>query len=324
MSKIELIDLKPKPADFRSDTIAGLSKSRKALQPIYFYDTIGSQLFDKICHLDEYYPTRTEMAILDDAADRLDELIQSPCTIIEFGSGSSIKIKKLLSSSKKIQRYIPIDISKDHLLHSVNKLADEFPALDISAVCADYTDRSSLDKIKLHEENSKIVFFPGSTIGNLEYQQALELLKDIKHLIANQGKLVLGIDLDKDPNILINAYNDREGVTAAFNLNLLTRINRELGADFQVEQFKHRAIYNENKSRIEMHLVSCVAQSVTIADHRFDFTAGETIHTESSHKYQPETFASMAKDAGLQIETYFTDAKGFFCVMVLTAAPHQD
>lgn len=317
MDNIELIDLKPQPADFRCDTIQGLSKEQKALQPIYFYDAQGSQLFDQICELEEYYPTRTEIKILNEAASQLDELIDGPCTIIELGSGSSEKIKKLLDTSNKIKRYIPIDISKDHLLNSVRKLANEFPALDIVAVCADYTDRESLEQLRLDQDTSKVVFFPGSTIGNLEEKDALELLRSIKPLIGSEGKIVLGIDLDKDPNVLKNAYDDRKGVTAAFNLNLLKRINRELGANFKVDQFKHRSVYNEKKSRVEMHLESCVDQTVLIEDQKFDFKAGETIHTESSHKYNLESFASFVKEAGLQVETYFVDPKSYFSVIVL-------
>jgi dimethylhistidine N-methyltransferase len=317
MTEFNLVDLKPKVAEFRADVIAGLSSHPKHLLPKYFYDERGSQLFDQICQVEEYYPTRTEMKILDEHADEIDEILEYPSSIIEYGSGSSSKIKKLLMRSSKIRRYVPIDISRTHLHHSVLRLRKDFPKLDIMAVCADYTDPSALSQIKLKEENNKYIFFPGSTIGNLEPKEALELLQNTASLIGSQGKMILGIDLIKDEERLVAAYNDSKGVTAEFNLNILHRINRELDCDFRPDNFEHVAIFNREKSRMEMHLRSKIRQDVHLDGAVYSFEKGETIHTESSHKYDLDAFKGFAAEAGMQVEHAFTDANSDFAVLVL-------
>jgi len=316
MTDFQLVDLKPKPADFRSDVIAGLSAAPKTLPPKYFYDAYGSKLFDDICQLDEYYLTRTEVSILNDNAHSLDELLIYPSSIIEYGSGSSTKIKKLLHS-KKIRRYVPIDISKDYLHESAKALSRDFPQLEILAVCADYTDPVALAEIKLKEENNKYIFFPGSTIGNLEPSEALELLKNTKNLIGSRGKIILGIDLLKSEARLNAAYNDAKGVTAAFNLNILNRINHELEGNFQIEKFEHLAVFNHERSRMEMHLRSREKQTVRIGDHSFSFQQAETIHTESSHKYDLDLFEQFVTEAGLKMQMCFKDQNSDFAVVVL-------
>lgn len=318
MTEFHLIDLKPKVAEFRADVVAGLSSHPKRLLPKYFYDEKGSQLFDEICQVDEYYPTRTEMKILDDHANEIDEILEYPSSIIEYGSGSSSKIKKLLLGSSKIRRYVPIDISKKHLHQSVLHLRKDFPNLDIMAVCADYTDPSALSQIKLKEENNKYIFFPGSTIGNLEPNEALELLRHTGSLIGSKGKMILGIDLIKDEERLVAAYNDSKGVTAAFNLNILHRMNRELGSDFQPDNFEHMAIFNREKSRMEMHLRSKIKQNVHLDGAVYSFEEGETIHTESSHKYDLDAFRIFAQEAGMQMQHIFTDPRSDFAVLVLS------
>jgi dimethylhistidine N-methyltransferase len=317
MTEFHLVDLKPKVAEFRADVIAGLSSRPKRLLPKYFYDERGSQLFDQICQVEEYYPTRTEMKILDDHADEIDEILEYPSSIIEYGSGSSSKIKKLLLRSSKIRRYVPIDISKNHLHRSALHLRQDFPKLDIMAVCADYTDPAALSQIKLKEENNKYIFFPGSTIGNLEPNEAMELLRNTGSLIGSKGKMILGIDLIKDEERLVAAYNDSQGVTAAFNLNILHRINRELACDFQPGNFEHVALFNREKSRMEMHLRSKVKQDVRIDEAVYSFEKGETIHTESSHKYDLDTFKIFVQEAGMQVQHSFTDANLDFAVLVL-------
>lgn len=320
MTEFNLVDLKPKDAEFRSDVMAGLSSQPKRLLPKYFYDEKGSQLFDEICRVDEYYPTRTEMAILDHHAQDIDEILEYPSSIIEYGSGSSSKIKKLLLGSEKIRRYVPIDISKKHLHQSVLHLHQDFPNLDIMAVCADYTDPGALSQIKLKEESNKYIFFPGSTIGNLEPHEALELLRNTGSLIGRKGKMILGIDLIKDEKRLLAAYNDSQGLTAAFNLNILDRMNRELGTDFQPDRFEHLAIFNQEKSRMEMHLRAKESQDVHLDGTVFHFEKGETIHTESSHKYGLDDFKIFALEAGMQVQHVFTDERSDFAVLILDGA----
>lgn len=301
--------------DFLTDVLDGLSSTPKTLPCKYFYDQRGSQLFDRICELPEYYPTRTEAYILQQYAPAISAAIGEGATLIEFGSGSSTKTVPLLKAAQDLAAYVPLDISRDHLLETAADLRDRLPGLCIKPVVADFTA-----EIQLPEEISEVrraVFFPGSTIGNFPPEEAIELLRRIADLVGTDGGLVIGIDLEKDLNVLEPAYYDSQNVTAAFNLNLLHRINRELDANIRVEDFAHIAFYNRELSRIEMHLRSLKQQTIQIENHEFDFDKDETIHTESSHKYTIERFAQMAAKAGFQVQQVWTDTREWFAVLHL-------
>ncbi|MFW7377754.1 MAG: L-histidine N(alpha)-methyltransferase [Oligoflexus sp.] len=319
MNSVNFIDLKPDADHFLEDVWNGLSKQPKQLFPKYFYDQKGSQLFDQICHLDEYYPTRTEMAILEQYSEDIDQELDVKTMLIEFGSGSSIKIRKLLDQSSKIYAYLPIDISKDHLQQAAEKINQFYPKLQVTAICADYTKMRDFPDFPEEKGLTRAVFFPGSTIGNLSKSEAITLLQNTRNWIGNGGILIIGFDLIKDKQVLINAYDDSKGVTAAFNFNLLERINRELNGNFQIKQFRHEARFNEAESRIEMHLVSMVDQTVEVGDRQFFFEKGESIHTESSRKFLVPEFDNMAKQAGFRMLRTFTDGQERFAVCMLKA-----
>ena len=317
MTQVTITDLKPKLGDFKADVLEGLKASPKKLSPMYFYDQTGSQIFDEICQLPEYYPTRTETAILKEQADILDETLGNPCVLIEYGSGSSIKIEQLLKNSKKIATYVPIDISFEHLKESVHQLAESFPNLPIEAYCANYNDPEAIEQITLNEAHQKTIFFPGSTLGNLETEEAIGLLSNAKKLIGSTGKIILGTDLLKDPDRLIAAYDDASGVTARFNLNLLERINREVDHAFDLNNFKHEARFNSDKKRMEMHLVARRAHEIEILGTNIKFAEGESIHTECSHKYNREILEEICTKVGMSIEQFLTDKDEDFAVTVL-------
>ena len=318
MTNFSITNLHPKLADFKSDVIEGLSQEQKRLLPIYFYDEEGSRLFDQICELDEYYPTRTEMKILTQNASAINDLISEPATIIEYGSGSSTKISSLLANSQKIKSYVPIDISLEHLKKSSLDLAENYRRLDVRAFCADYTDQDSLQNIANDDDgNSKIIFFPGSTIGILAVNDAIALLKNSRILTKGLGQFLLGIDLIKDQERLVAAYDDAQGVTAAFNKNILVRINRELGANFDLDGFSHEAIFNSELNRMEMHLRSLKDQKVELLGQEFTFTNGESIHTESCHKYSLDTFEQFVNKAQMTCQNIFTDENQDFAVVML-------
>lgn len=309
----ELIDLHPPHADFREDVVRGLSERPRTLSAMYFYDQTGSKLFDRICELEEYYPTRTEVAILDDSVDEICDALGPRVMLVEFGSGSSHKIRLLLDHLDDPAGYVPIDISKDHLVEAATAIARDFPGLEVRPVCADFTEPVPLPELENRAER-RIVFFPGSTIGNFEPGEARHLLESVREDCGPGGGLLIGVDLRKDPEILHAAYDDREGVTAAFNLNLLERINRELGADFELEQFEHVARWDENAGRVEMHLRARSAQLVRLDEHAWKFEPGETIHTENSHKWSVDDFAALAASAGLSLEQVWTDDDELFSV----------
>ncbi|PJK28046.1 L-histidine N(alpha)-methyltransferase [Minwuia thermotolerans] len=311
------LDLEPELEDFRTAILEGLAEPRKATAAKFFYDEEGSRLFERICELQEYYPTRTECGILRDHAAELRRLLPEGATVIEFGSGSADKIRLFVQALGRPQCYVPIDISRDHLLDNAGAFAAENPAIEVVAVCADFTDPVRLDEVV--PKGPRIGFFPGSTIGNLEREEAAEFLRGARRTVGQGGFLVIGVDLKKDPAILEAAYDDAEGVTAAFNLNLLRRINRELDGDFELNAFSHRALWNDAEGRIEMHLVSERDQAVAVAGRRFDFREGETLHTENSHKYGLDEFRTMAEDAGLHARRSLTDANDLFSVHVLEA-----
>jgi len=311
---VHFYDLHPPLADFKAEVMQGLAQCPKGVPPKFFYDKKGSELFDAITHLSEYYPTRTEINILQQYGNEMVQLLGDDCLLVELGSGSSIKIRLLLDVLQPAA-YMPMDISKDHLLESAQLLAQDYPDLVIHATCADYSHDFNLPEIS--SQLSKAAFFPGSSLGNFEPSEALKVLKRVANFLGHQGALLVGMDLKKSPDVLHAAYNDEQGITAAFNMNLLARVNRELAGDFSLEQFEHRAFYNPEVGRIEMHLVSLVAQTVQVDGQHFQFKAGETIHTENSYKYTVEEFHALAKQAGFYPQQVWTDAEQLFSVHCL-------
>ncbi len=291
----------------------GLSARAKNIPCKYLYDAQGSRLFDQICELPEYYPTRTEREILARYADEIAQQIGPRVALIEYGSGSSTKSGLLLDALIRPKAYVPVDISRNHLQASAERIARRFPAIDVLSVAADFTRPFSLPEFP-REPSHIAVFFPGSTIGNFEPAAARTLLRNIANLVGVGGGLVIGFDLQKDPSVIEAAYNDPQGVTAAFNLNLLARINRELAGQFLVDQFAHRAVYEQREGRVAISLVSCVEQSVRIGQERIDFAAGERVHTEYSHKYTLPQFEAMAADAGMGMHRVWTDPQQWFAV----------
>jgi len=304
--------------EFLRDVLAGLRDEPKRLPCKYLYDQRGSELFDQICELPEYYPTRTELAIMQESAADMAEALGENPVLIEFGSGSSLKTRLLLDQIERPATYVPVDISREHLHASAGKIADDYPGIDVTPVHADFTQPIPLPD-DISSDREKAVYFPGSTIGNFEPGEAKRLLTGITRLVGPGGKLLIGFDLVKARNVLEAAYNDSQNVTAEFNLNLLRRINRELDADFRLGGFEHQAIYNEGLGRIEMHLISRANQVVTIGSHRIIFRHGESICTEYSHKYQLEAFSQMADRSGLTLQQTWTDENKYFCVALFEA-----
>lgn len=305
---------RPGTDEFRDDVLHGLAGSRKSLPSKHFYDQRGSQLFDQICELDEYYPTRTELAIMDKYGQEMGEQIGDGVMLIEFGSGSSTKTRLLLDHLIQPIAYVPVDVSCEHLHATANELAQDYPQIEILPVCADFTQEFSLPRASVSETHDA-VYFPGSTIGNFEPQAAVELLGHIATLCGSGGGLIIGIDLQKDPDVLEAAYNDADGVTAEFNLNLLRRINRELDADFDLRQFRHTAVYNAEHGRIEMYLESLRSQTVQVEGREFTFASGERICTEYSHKYTIDGFSEVARSVGLTLRKEWTDSRNYFAVL---------
>lgn len=303
---------------FRREVLDGLLRRRKRLACKFFYDEQGSRLFDRICALPEYYLTRTEMRIMRDHAADMAARIGPACELVEYGSGSSIKTRILLDALQSPGVYVPVDISREHLRRSAEALSHAYPTVEVLPVCADYTRDFELP-VPDRSTRQRFVYFPGSTIGNFEPHEAFAFLRRVARVVGSGGGLLIGVDLKKDPTILHAAYNDAAGVTAAFNLNLLARINRELGGDFNLAHFQHYAYYNPGEGRIEMHLVSTAAQSVHIGPTTIRFERGESIHTECSHKYTPEQFAELAEWAGFDVAQVWTDADDLFSVQYLIA-----
>ncbi len=303
---------------FAEDVLAGLLAERKHLPPKYFYDDTGSQLFDRITMLPEYYPTRTEIGILERHADALAKLIPPNAAVVEFGAGSSAKTRLLLRAAPQVGTYVPVDISGAYLSREAALLRKDFPNLRVLPVAADFTMPFILPAGV--DTRQRIGFFPGSTIGNFEPHEAEALLGHVAAILGPGALFIVGVDLVKDPVILNRAYNDSAGVTAAFNLNLLQRINRELGGDFDLANFRHSAFYNQEMRRIEMHLVSLVRQEVRVCGKAVEFRRGETIHTENSYKYAVERFRSHASGAGWTSVVTWTDEQNYFSVHVLQSA----
>jgi len=314
-----LQDLAPSVDEFRAAVIAGLSRPQKTLPCKFFYDGDGSRLFDQICELPEYYPTRTELLILEQQAGAIARLLGSRVRLVEFGSGAGIKIRLLLRALNQPAAYVPVDISRAQLLAAASGLAADFPSLRVAPICADYTKPFALPAIRGRLSHKTAGFFPGSTIGNFTASEATGFLALTRRLLGPASLMVVGVDVPKDEAKLHAAYNDSAGITAAFNLNLLHRINRELAGNFDTAGFVHEARWNAALSRVEMHLVSTRAQSVEIAGNVFAFAAGETIHTENSHKYSLAHFRQLAHDAGYVPIEAWTDAQGLFSVHVLRA-----
>ncbi len=306
---------RPQDSEFARDVIAGLSATPKWLWAKYFYDDRGSELFEQITGLPEYYPTRTELDILEARAAEIARFIPPGAALIEFGSGSTVKARIVLRAAA-VAAYVPVDISAGFLNSEAARLKRDLPHLRILPVAADFTKPFELPAAI--RSRARVGFFPGSTIGNFEPAQAGEFLRHAARLLGSGARFIVGIDLIKDERVLHAAYNDAAGVTAAFNLNLLRRINRELGADFELDRFRHKAFFNSAQHRIEMHLESRAAQNVVLYDRVVAFAAGETIHTESSYKYTVESFQALAATAGWSPAAVWTDPKGYFSLHALT------
>ena len=316
-------DSLPPPGDshqseFARDLVRALTSRPRSISPKYFYDQEGSRLFDRICELPEYYPTRTELGILARHAGEIASHMGPRAEIVEFGAGSLRKVRLLLDAMDRPARYLPIDISGDHLARSVAGLLSDYPTLDVQPVVADYTQRLLLPA-PLPGAGRRVGFFPGSTIGNFNPQEALHFLQ-VAAQVLRGGALLLGADLVKDPSLLHAAYNDSQGVTAAFNLNLLARANRELGTHFVLEQFAHSAFYNAPLQRIEMHLVSRRRQQVALDGERYEFDEGETLHTENSYKFTIDGLHALALRAGFRPGPVWTDPDHLFSVHWLDAS----
>lgn len=307
------------PPDFRLEALAGLTRKPKSIPPKFLYDEIGSRLFEEICALDEYYPTRVEDAILRENADEIARLAGPGPLFIEPGSGSARKIRILLERYREPVAYVPIEISESALVESVETLRRDFRKLSLLPIHADYSEYLPLPPTLPRSFGRRVVFFPGSTIGNLDPLEARLFLCRLAVVAGEGGGVLVGVDTKKDPRILQRAYDDSQGVTAEFNLNLLRRMNDELEATFDRGRFAHQAIYDEAKGRIEMHLVSLIPQIVRVAGKPIRFTEGETIHTESSYKYRPEEFLALARETGLHARRVWTDAHERFALYYFEA-----
>jgi L-histidine N-alpha-methyltransferase len=298
------------------ELLDGLRQPEKTISPKYFYDERGSQLFEEITRLPEYYPTETELGIMRDNIGEIAALVGKQASLIEFGSGSSLKTRVLLDHLDELAAYVPVDISEDHLLESANQIRAEYPDLDVLPVVADFTQPFELPSPKVAPVRN-IVYFPGSTIGNFTHDAAHELLRVMYGEAGAGGALLIGVDLQKDPRVIERAYNDSAGVTAEFNRNMLRHLNREFGADFDLDAYAHSAVYNENEGRVELRLVSTRDQAFTLGDESFRMHRDEGILTEYSHKYTLEGFAAMAETAGLRVERVWMDAGRLFSVQYL-------
>ena len=314
--QIRVHDFNPGQEVFRAEVISGLRKAQKELPCKYFYDEHGSLLYERICTLEEYYVPHTETSIMEDYIDEMVQVLGPHVLLIEYGSGDCAKTRILLNHLCDLVAYVPIDISREQLLHVTEQLASDYPKLEVLPVCADYTSGFELP-VPSQPSDHVVVYFPGSTIGNFEPGPARHFLEHIAAVCGPGGGLLIGVDLKKDPGVLHHAYNDSQGVTAAFNLNLLDRINRELDGDFQLESFEHYAFYNPQEGRVEMHLVSLKDQTVHLDGVTVPFASGESIWTESSYKFSLDEFKQMAAVAGFKVEHVWTDEQQWFSVQYL-------
>lgn len=310
-------DLHPAEVSLKAAVLEGLGRSPKAIPPKFFYDAKGSRLFDAILDQPEYYIPKVERRIVAEALTDIVTAVGTDRVLIEPGAGSADKVRWLLDDLKP-RAYVPIDISGEHLRQAADRLAADYPALEIHAVCGDISHTVAIpDELP---PGPRLVFYPGSSLGNFHPSEARELLIELRELSGGDGMLLIGVDTKKPENVLQAAYNDAQGVTAAFNLNLLERIKRELDGDVQLDQFRHQAFYNPNQGRIEMHLESLADQAVRIDGKCFEFRRGETLHTENSYKYAPDEFRELAAKAGFRLARQWQDTKQFFAVYLLAPA----
>ncbi len=323
---LSTVSSRPAPGTFAADVLDGLGHRPRTLPSKYFYDERGSELFDRITRLDAYYPTRTERQILRDNAGALVQAIGRQAALIEYGSGSSDKTQILLDAlhaQRTLAAYVPIDISEDYLLATAERLRERYPGLPVLPVAADYTQPFALPDLPA-ETRRRVVFFPGSTVGNFTPEDASRFFRQVAEVVGPGGSLLIGVDQIKDADVLERAYDDEEGVTAAFNRNLLRRINHELGGDADLDAWAHEARWNEAEHRVEMHLRSRTDQTLHVCGRAFSFETGETIHTENSYKYGPDGLEALAAPAGLSRVDRWTDPRGWFAVehYCLRQAPH--
>ena len=310
-ARIAFYDLAPGEESFRDAVLKGLGAARKSIPCKFFYDARGSALFEEICRLPEYYPTRTEIAILEENAAEIAAQMGPHARLIEFGSGASYKVRILLEAADRPAAYVPVDISREHLRDAATSLAEDFRSVPVVAVCADYTRPFPMPPLP-GPSGKRVGFFPGSTIGNFEPDAAVDFLANYARILGVGGEMLIGVDLKKDPEILDAAYNDRAGVTAAFNLNLLERINRELDGDLDIDRFEHVAFYNKAEGRIEIYIRSLANQETWIAGTPILFGKGELIHTEYSYKYSVSEFRALAAQAGFRpIDTWIDPVELF-------------
>lgn len=290
----------------------GLASVQKTIHPKFLYDKRGSEIFEEICLTHDYYPTRCEKEILEFHSAEMAELIGERAVIIEPGSGAAEKVRYLLGKLKNPCGYVPIEISREILNRASFEIKNLFPHLEVVEVCADFTSDFKFSHALQGEK--EVIFFPGSTIGNLEPSDAVKFLRRLSHMIKSNGGFLIGVDTKKDSNVFLRAYDDSEGVTARFNLNLLERLNREYEGNFKIDNFSHEVLYNEKEGRVEMHLRASSPQYVRLNDNVFSFMSGETIHTESSYKYTPEEFEGLGLEAGLRPVKNWSDSEGMFRV----------
>lgn len=312
----ELTDLHPTPDDILGDVLAGLSQSPKRLPSKYFYDRRGSELFEQITRQPEYYLTRIELQLLADSAAEISTAVGPRAHVVEYGSGSGRKTRLLLDALDDPVAYTPIEISRSALLASVERLDREFDDVEVLPVCADFTQPVPLPRPAREAEHA-LVFFPGSTLGNFTHAESLRLLRAMRETMGERGGALVGIDLQKSPAVIEAAYNDAAGITAAFTLNLLARLNRDIGSDFDLHGFEHRAAYLREAGRIETFLVSRRAQDVTVEGRRFHFDAGEAMQVEYSHKYTDAGFVALAAEAGLRVAQWWNDPQDWFGLRLL-------
>jgi dimethylhistidine N-methyltransferase len=312
-----VLDEAPTTESFRTAVLTGLQKTQKRIPSKFLYDERGSALFDRICELDEYYPTRTEMSIMRGSIDAMAEAIGPRTRLVEYGSGSSLKTRILLDHLEDLAAYVPVDISKEHLAAAADALAEDYPAIPVQPVCADYTTAFELPDPPLPAVRT-VAYYPGSTIGNFRRDDARAFLERVACTVGEDGGLLIGVDLKKDVDVLKAAYDDSEGITAAFTKNLLRRMNRELDATFDLAAFEHQVVWNADRGCIESHLRSTTAQTVSVAGETVEFEEGETIHTEDSHKYTLDGFAALANKAGFQVSRVWTDDRSYFSVQYCT------
>jgi len=314
-------DSQPAEQDILAEVLAGLRASQLSISPKYFYDERGSQLFEAITKLPEYYVTRTELSLFDEHLSDIAEVIGPDCCVIEYGSGSTLKIRRVLRALRPAA-YVPVDISGDYLLEGAQRLAEDFAELDIFPICADFTQHLALPEAL--SSLSKVGFFPGSSIGNFEPEHAAEFMRRVNTTLGPEGLLLIGVDCKKDVKILEAAYDDSEGVTAQFNLNALSNLNLKLGANFRPDRFEHVARYNESLGCIQMFLRSSCYQEVTLGGHTIEIQGGQAIHTENSYKYFPEEFLALAAEAGFAPAQYWLDDQQHFGLYLLRVAPEAN